>query len=77
MNCYALKFKRAMAVAALILVGSFVGHAAKLSYSDQEFFSELDLSYPGREATRKAVENGNLPQAKKEFCQYLRARKFD
>ena len=52
MNCYALKIKRAMAVAALILVGSFVGHAAKLSYSDQEFFSELDLSYPGLEATR-------------------------
>lgn len=42
--------------------------------SDADFFDALNLDYPGLEAVRQAVSDGNYGKAKTEWTAYLRGR---
>ena len=49
--------------------------APKTPISDEELFTEhIDLSFPGLEATRAAVEEGDLPAARKAFAAFFMRR---
>ena len=45
------------------------------SMSDADFFSKFDLTYPGMEDVKAAVDSGDYAAAKKEFVEYLSQRK--
>lgn len=43
--------------------------------SDQQLFAQLDLTHPGLERVKAAVESENWPEARTQWAQYLRIRK--
>ena len=63
-----------------IVLAAFVGVVAAFAApkgprtTDAEFFEALNLDYPGLEAVKADVANGDLEAAKTDFVKYLKAR---
>ena len=61
-------------LAAIALGGACAAGTEGPRMTDSEFFSALNLDYPGLEQVKAAVAKGDLQAAKHEFAEYLRHR---